>query len=296
MKNWKTILPEEAEVPAFHSFMLAAVGPRPIAFVSTIDAHGRPNLAPFSFFNAFGSNPPILVFSPARRGRENTVKHTLENVEEVPQCVVNMVNFSMVEQMNLASTEFDKGVNEFEKAGFTALTSEKVKPPRVAEAPASFECEVINIIKTGDMGGAGNLVVSKVLALHFDSAMVLENGKIDQAAMDLVGRMGYDFYCRASKESIFELPKPKSKEVIGFDGLPEKVRESEIFTGAQLSRLANSLAIPEVDEPFLQKFSQILTHQTFSEILLLARQLILDNDIESAWKAINFALSKENNT
>jgi len=239
MKTWKTIIPKELDVASWHSYMLAAVGPRPIAFVSTIDQEGKPNLAPFSFFNAFGSNPPTLIFSPARRGRDNTIKHTLDNVEKVKECVVNVVSFNMVEQMSLASFEFDEGVNEFEKAGFTEVPSIKVKPPRVGESPASFECEVVDIIKTGTEGGAGNLVVCKILALHFDNQLVLDSGKIDQIGMDLVGRMGYEYYCRANADSIFELAKPKSNNVIGFDGLPKDIRESEFLTGNELARLAN---------------------------------------------------------
>jgi len=275
MKTWKTIIPEELDLLSWHTYMLAAIGPRPIAFVSTIDINGKPNLAPFSFFNAFGSNPPTLIFSPARRGRDNTTKHTLHNVEAIKECVVNVVSYNIVEQMSLASCEFDEGVNEFEKAGFTEVPSIKVKPPRVGEAPASFECEVVDIIKTGTEGGAGNLVVCKILALHFDNKLVLDSGKIDQIAMDLVGRMGYEYYCRANAESIFELPKPKSKNVIGFDGLPKAIRESEFLTGNELARLANWEKIPDIEatDPAV----------SFENFIQNGKQFLKENQIDKAW-------------
>jgi len=278
MKTWKTIIPKELDVASWHSYMLAAVGPRPIAFVSTIDQEGKPNLAPFSFFNAFGSNPPTLIFSPARRGRDNTIKHTLDNVEKVKECVVNVVSFNMVEQMSLASFEFDEGVNEFEKAGFTEVPSIKVKPPRVGESPASFECEVVDIIKTGTEGGAGNLVVCKILALHFDNQLVLDSGKIDQIGMDLVGRMGYEYYCRANADSIFELAKPKSNNVIGFDGLPKDIRESEFLTGNELARLANWEKIPEIvtRDPSI----------SFEQFIRNGKQFLNDNQIAEAWQSL----------
>ena len=275
MKTWKTIIPEELDLLSWHTYMLAAIGPRPIAFVSTIDINGKPNLAPFSFFNAFGSNPPTLIFSPARRGRDNTTKHTLHNVEAIKECVVNVVSYNIVEQMSLASCEFDEGVNEFEKAGFTEVPSIKVKPPRVGEAPASFECEVVDIIKTGTEGGAGNLVVCKILALHFDNKLVLDSGKIDQIAMDLVGRMGYEYYCKANAESIFELPKPKSKNVIGFDGLPKAIRESEFLTGNELARLANWEKIPDIEttDPAV----------SFENFIQNGKQFLKENQIDKAW-------------
>ncbi len=291
MNSWKTIYPQETHVSAFHAYMLAAVGPRPIAFVSTIDKQGIPNLAPFSFFNAFGSRPPVLVFSPARRGRENTTKHTLENVEEVPECVINMVTFSMAEQMNLASTEFDKGQNEFVKAGFTEQPSLMVKPPRVKESPASFECKVLEIKKTGDLGGAGNLVICEVLALHFNEQVVLEDGKIDIHALDLVGRMGYDFYCRASGEALFELPKPKTKDVMGFDGLPKEIRESEFLSGQELARLANCASITEPDDDFIAALRGNAGQADFKNLIVRAKELIHIHDMENAWKTLIFAFS-----
>jgi flavin reductase (DIM6/NTAB) family NADH-FMN oxidoreductase RutF len=246
--QWKTIRPEETSLGTFHSYMLAAIGPRPIAFVSTIDADGRPNLAPFSFFNAFGTNPATLIFSPARRGKDNTTKHTLHNVEAIPECVINVVNYAMVEQVSLASTDFEEGVNEFAKAGFTQVASQFVKPFRVGESPAAFECKVEQVIKTGDQGGAGNLVVCRILAVHYQEHLLNEEGKVDQLKMDLVGRMGYEYYCRADAQSIFEVPKPRTKDILGFDGLPVAIRESNVLTGNQLARLANCKVIPTKEE------------------------------------------------
>lgn len=238
-KIWRTLKPENCSVAEFHSWMLACVGPRPIAFVSTIDAQGQPNLAPFSFFNVFGTNPATLIFSPARRGRDNTTKHTLHNVEAVPECVVNTVSYSIVEQMSLASTEFEEGVNEFEKAGFTALPSILVKPFRVAESPASFECRVEQVIRTGDQGGAGNLVVCRIVALHINENFIDLGGKIKQGEMDLVGRLGYEFYSRSNDAALFEVPKPRKNDAIGFDGLPRDIRESDFFSGNELARMAS---------------------------------------------------------
>jgi flavin reductase (DIM6/NTAB) family NADH-FMN oxidoreductase RutF len=246
--NYMTILPEETSLGALHSYMLAAVGPRPIAFVSTIDSLGRPNLAPFSFFNAFGTNPATLVFSPARRGKDNSTKHTLHNVEAIPECVINVVTYHMVEQVSLASTDFEEGVSEFEKAGFTPLPSRLVRPFRVAESPACFECRVEEIIRTGDQGGAGNLVVCRILAIHYREDVVKPDNTIDVIAMDLVGRMGYEFYCRANADSIFEVPKPRTRGVLGFDGLPDFIRESHELTGNELARLASLKRIPEEAE------------------------------------------------
>lgn len=281
---WKTTHPREVKTAEFHGLMLAAIGPRPIAFVSTVDGDGRPNLAPFSFFNAFGSNPPTLIFSPARRGRDGTTKHTLHNVEKTGECVVNMVNFDMVEQMSLASCEFDEGVNEFVKAGFSPVSSELVKAPRVGESPAAFECKVVQIIKTGEFGGAGNLVICEVLAMHYRQDVLLPDGKVDQMKMDLVGRMGYEFYCRANKESIFEVPKPTLKDVVGFDGLPKEIRESELLSGNELARLANWPSIPyDFDRnEFLARINN--DPGSKSGWITLGKRFLSEMNIDSAWK------------
>jgi flavin reductase (DIM6/NTAB) family NADH-FMN oxidoreductase RutF len=269
--TWKTLRPEECSVAEFHSYMLACVAPRPIAFVSTMDTEGRPNLAPYSFFNVFGTNPATLIFSPARRGRDNTTKHTLHNVEAFPECVVNTVHYPIVEQMSLASTEFEEGVNEFEKAGFTALPSHYVKPFRVAESPAAFECKVEQVIHTGNQGGAGNLVICRILALHINDRFIDLNGKVMQSEMDLVGRMGYEYYCRADQNSIFEVPKPRKSDAIGFDGLPKEIRESEVLTGNELARLAscNRLNSQEEIEDFLNTTSY--NSKSREDLIRLAR-------------------------
>jgi len=280
--HWKTIRPEESSVAEFHSNMLACVGPRPIAFVSTIDSEGRPNLAPFSFFNVFGTNPATLIFSPARRGRDNTTKHTLHNVEAIPECVVNTVNYPIVEQMSLASSEFGEGVNEFEKAGFTALPSKFVKPFRVAESPAAFECRVEQIIHTGTEGGAGNLVICRILALHINEKFIDGAGKLLQKEMDLVGRMGYEYYSRANSESIFEVPKPSSRDAIGFDGLPKAIRESDKLTGNELARLASCKKLFNKEE--IESFIRTQTTKNLVETDLIqsAKQKLVEHNYEEA--------------
>jgi len=280
--DWKTWRPEECSVAEFHSYMLACVGPRPIAFVSTIDQEGRPNLAPFSFFNVFGTNPATLIFSPARRGRDNTTKHTLHNVEAVPECVVNIVNFPIVEQMSLASTEFEEGVNEFEKAGFTPLPSSFVKPFRVAESPAAFECRVEQVIHTGNQGGAGNLVICRILSLHLNSQFLDSNGKVLQADLDLVGRMGYEFYCRANSDSIFEVPKPRKNDAIGFDGLPAAIRESDVLTGNELARLAGCNKLFSQEEIKSQLSVMKEEERTKASLLLKVKELLQKSEFEAA--------------
>ena len=280
--TWKTLQPEACTVAEFHSYMLACAGPRPIAFVSTVDKDGRPNLAPYSFFNVFGTNPATLIFSPARRGRDGSTKHTLHNAEEVGECVVNMVSYSIVEQMSLASTEFEEGVNEFEKAGFTALPSQFVKPFRVAESPAAFECRVEQIIKTGDRGGAGNLVICRILALHINAEFLDQSGKVNQAEMDLVGRMGYEYYARANADAIFEVPKPRNNNAIGFDGLPSTIRESHIFTGNELARLASCSRLFTASEIRDFKMSDTQKNHSRNDLILLTRNELNNLNFEQA--------------
>ena len=229
----------------FYRYMTAAVAPRPICFAATVDAEGRPNLSPFSYFNAFSTTPPILIFSPALRGRDGTTKDTLDNVLAVPECTISMVRHSMVEQMSLSSAEYPTGVNEFEKAGFTAVPSERVKPPRVGEAPVSFECVVDRVIPLGDRGGAGNLVIARVVLMHIDDAYLDENGHLDNQKMDLVGRMGGSDYVRASGAALFTIPKPTQTIGIGVDALPKSARESTVLTGNELGRLGSAEGLPE---------------------------------------------------
>jgi flavin reductase (DIM6/NTAB) family NADH-FMN oxidoreductase RutF len=236
------------ETGAFHSLLLSAVAPRPIAFASTIDADGRPNLAPFSFFNVFSSNPPIAIFSPARRVRGNTTKHTLDNVEAVNEVVINVVTYDMVHQMNLASTEYPVGTNEFDKAGFTAIASDLVRPFRVKESPIQFECRVREVIKLGNEGGAGNLIVAEILRMHISEDVMTPQGGIDPHRLDLVARMGGDWYCRASGSALFEIAKPGREHGIGVNALPTKVRKSNVLTGNDLGLLGSVHALPSKEE------------------------------------------------
>jgi len=240
----KTIDPKAVSTAALHGYMLGAVTPRPIAFASTIDSAGNVNLSPFSFFNVFSANPPIMIFSPARRGRDNTTKHTYENVLQVKEVVINIVNYDIVQQMSLSSTEYGKGVNEFEKAGLTPLTSQTIKPPRVAESPVQFECRVNEVISLGTEGGAGNLVICEVLKMHINEAVLDADGKIDPVKLDAVSRMGGNWYSRA-KQGMFEVPKPLSRLGIGFDQLPEAIRTSKLLTGNDLAMLANVEVLPK---------------------------------------------------
>ena len=244
------IIPSEIKTAQFHQHLLGAIAPRPICFASTIDEHGHPNLSPFSFFNVFGSKPPILIFSPARRVRDNTIKHTLENCLATREVVINVVNYAIVQQMSLSSCEFPKGVNEFIKAGFTPLASDVVKPFRVKESPAHFECKVLEVKATGDQGGAGNLVICEVLRMHLNDEVLNEHGQIDPHKIDLVARMGGDYYCRASGDAVFQVPKPNLQLGMGFDRLPARIKNSRILSGNHLGQLANCDQIPLPDADF----------------------------------------------
>ncbi len=230
------------------NYMQYAIAPRPICFASTIDAEGQVNLSPFSFFNMFSTNPPVCVFSPARRVRDNTTKHTLENLLEVPECVINIVNYDMVQQMSLASTEYPKGVNEFEKAGFTMEPATLVKPPRVSEAPVQMECIVQQVLSLGEQAGAGNLVIAEVKLMHIREDILDESGKIDQEKIDLVARLGGDWYCRVTKENLFKVAKPLTTLGIGVDALPSEVRNSTTLTGNDLGKLGNVEVLPTPEE------------------------------------------------
>jgi flavin reductase (DIM6/NTAB) family NADH-FMN oxidoreductase RutF len=242
---YHSFLPEDLSTGALHGCLLTGIAPRPIAFVSTIDQAGNVNLSPFSFFNIFGSNPPTLIFSPARRVRDNTTKHTLDNIHEVMECTVNIVDFAMVEQMSLASTEYDKGVNEFIKSGLTEIKSDLVGPPRVGESPLSMECKVQQVITTGSEGGAGNLIIAEVIKIHLRADACNGENLLDEDKLDLVGRMGGSYYVRASGDALFEIPKPIRTKGIGVDRLPEHIRNSSILTGNDLGRLGNLEAIPD---------------------------------------------------
>jgi flavin reductase (DIM6/NTAB) family NADH-FMN oxidoreductase RutF len=245
---YKTFDPSIISHAELHRLMLGAIAPRPIAFASTIDADGRPNLSPFSFFNAFGVNPSTIVFSPSRRGRDNTTKDTFDNLKSVPEVVINAVTYSMVEQVSLASTEFPKGVNEFEKAGFTPIASEKIRPFRVAESPVQWECKVRQVIETGSGGGAANLVICEVLLVHINEEVLKTDGLIDTQRIDLVGRMGGNFYVRANGNALFEVEKPLTKPAIGIDALPVSLKNSPLLSGNELGKLGSSEAVPTREE------------------------------------------------
>ena len=243
----KTFNPKDLETRELHGLLLGAVGPRPIAFASTISKTGVVNLSPYSFFNVFSANPPIMIFSPARRVRDNTTKHTLENCEETREVVINIVNHDIVQQMSLSSTEYPEEVNEFEKSGLTMLKSDIVKPYRVKESPAQFECKVIDIIKLGEEGGAGNLIISEVVKLHISETVLNEDGNIDQFKIDQVARMGGSWYSRANR-GMFEVPKPLSKLGIGVDQIPDTIKHSDTLTGNDLGKLGNVETLPQNSE------------------------------------------------
>lgn len=248
MNTIKTIDPNDITQQELHAYLLSAVAPRPICFASTVDEKGNINLSPFSFFNVFSSNPPMMIFSPARSGKNNSLKHTHENIKEVPEVVINMVNYDMVEQMSLTSTNYDKGVNEFIKSGLTPIPSEKIKPPRVKETPISFECTVSKIIELGDGPGSGNLILAKVELIHVNTKYLNNKGSLDTTLLDLVGRMGENWYIRATKESLFKITKPIKTKGIGVDKLPMSIKESKVLTGNNLGRLANVEQLPSTSE------------------------------------------------
>lgn len=281
-----TVDPKQVPVPKLHAYLLGAVTPRPIAFASTVDKDGNVNLSPFSFFNCFGSNPPILVFSPARKGRDNTTKHTYENLLEVPEVVINVVTHSIVQQASLASAEYPKGVNEFLKAGFTEVPSKMVRPPAVKESPVHMECKVLQIIPTGTGGGAGNLVICEVLLMHIDEKILDADGKIDPYKLDAVARLGGDYYARVQGDSIFKVPKPLDRSGIGFDQLPERVRLSSILTGNDLGMLGNIERLPDADA--VKKFTEAnhLRGLSEGEKHRRAKALLVYGNIEDAWKTL----------
>jgi flavin reductase (DIM6/NTAB) family NADH-FMN oxidoreductase RutF len=290
-----TIDPKEIPVPKLHHYLLGAIGPRPIAFASTVDADGNDNLAPFSFFNVFSANPPIMIFSPARSGRTNETKDTYNNVKVIPEVVINVVNYDIVQQMSLASSPFAPGISEFEKAGFTALKSDTIRPKRVAESPVQFECKVIEVKELGDQGGAGNLIFCEVTKIHISEAVLDENGSIDQHKIDLVSRMGGNWYCRADQNSMFEIMKPITTIGIGFDALPVDILNSTILTGNDLGQLAGIEELPnetDVNEYKLIELSDLFVSLEDEPIQLeialhtKAKELLNENKLEEAWMTL----------
>ena len=281
-----SIDPKDISTAKLHGYLLSATAPRPIAFASTIDKEGNPNLSPFSFFNVFSANPPIMIFSPARRVRDNTTKHTLENIEEIKEVVINVVTYDIVQQMSLSSTEYPKGINEFAKAGFTMLESDLIKPFRVAESPIQFECKVNEIKYLGEEGGAGNLIICEVLKIHISLDVLDATNSIDQNKLDLVARAGGSYYSRA-RAGFFEIPKPLLTLGIGIDQIPDEIRNSKVLTGNNLGVLGNVEALPNqqdvdnfaVDNP---KFKGL----NIQEKHTFAKEFLKNNDVESAWKVL----------
>lgn len=287
------LVPGEIKTALLHAYLLGAVAPRPICFASTVDKDGNPNLSPFSFFNVFGSKPPIAIFSPARRVRDNTIKHTLENVYETKEVVINVVNYDMVHQASLSSCEYPKGIDEFKKAGFTPVKSDIVKPYRVKESPAQLECKVLQVIETGHEGGAANLIICEVLCMHIDDNVLTPDGKIDPHKIDLVARMGGDYYCRASGDAVFTVHKPNLELGVGVDALPEGIRRSKVLTGNHLGILGNCTSIPIVSELSTdERLNAILKEYTHDEdarteaLHLYAKELLDAGDISKAWQVL----------
>ena len=285
-----TIDPKEISTVQLNGYLQSAVAPRPIAFASTMSASGKPNLSPFSFFNVFSSNPPILIFSPARRVRDNTTKHTLENVKATKEVVINIVNYEIVQQVSLSSTEYGEGVDEFVKSGLTKIPSELVKPYRVAESPVQFECKVNDIIALGTEGGAGNLIICEVVKIHIHEEILDEKGMIDQHKIDLVSRLGNNWYSRVNA-GLFEVAKPLTTLGIGVDAIPDFVKESSVFNGNDLGILGNVEALPTTEEV------RIFVNENFAVKGVLsgddvikkhqkAKEYIDNNEVLSAWKVL----------
>ena len=290
-----TFDPKDLPIPTIHKHLLGAVGPRPIAFAATVDAEGNDNLAPFSFFNVFSANPPILIFSPARSGRTNTTKDTYNNVKVIPEVVINIVNYEMVQQMSLASSPFPPGVNEFTKSGLTPIASETIRPKRVAESPVQFECKVIEVKELGDQGGAGNLVICEVTRIHIQNELLDENGWIDQHKIDLVSRMGGNWYCRADEHSMFEITKPITTIGIGYDAIPEDIQKSEVLSANDLGHLAGIVALPnetDVNEFKLLELSDLFVSLEDNAVQLeralhsKAKALLQEDKLEEAWMTL----------
>ncbi|MGZ3945903.1 MAG: flavin reductase family protein [Mucilaginibacter sp.] len=278
------------------NYLQYAIAPRPICFASTVDKEGNVNLSPFSFFNLFSTNPPVCVFSPSRRVRDSTTKHTLENIHEVPECVINIVTYDMVQQTSLASVEYPKGVNEFVKAGFTPIASELVKPPRVAESPVQFECVVNEVKVLGHGPGAGNLILAEIKLMHINESILDSNGKVDQLKLDMVARLGGDWYARVNRDNLFKVAKPVRTMGIGVDAIPYAIRNSKILTGNNLGQLGNVEHLPtdEQIEDYIQspEIKELLdatigdssTRET--QLHLKAKQLLDEGRVEEAWKVL----------
>ncbi|MEP7141501.1 MAG: flavin reductase family protein [Ferruginibacter sp.] len=289
----KSISLKDISVAAAQHFLHHAIAPRPICFASTIDKKGSANLSPFSFFNVFSINPPVVVFSPSRRARDNSTKHTLENILEVPEVAVNIVTYDMVQQASLTSCEFPKGTDEFIKAGFTKLPSLSIKPFRVKESPVQLECNVLEVKPLGTAGGAGNLVIAEIILMHINEDILNEQGTIDQRKLDLVARMGGNWYTRANASTIFEVEKPTTGIVIGIDALPASIRNSNILTGNNLGQLGNVYELPFTDPAFYDdKLKNIFQYYSTDpdemekELHRYAKELLDAGKEKEAWQVL----------
>ena len=269
-------------------YLQSAIAPRPICLASTINKEGQVNLSPFSYFNLFSMNPPICIFSPSRRVRDNTTKHTLENLKEVPECVINIVNYSMVQQVSLSSCEYPKNINEFTKAGFTQIPSDLVAPPRVAESPIQLECTVAQIIALGEKAGAGNLVLAEIKKIHIAESVLNANNKIDQAKLDLVARLGGDWYARINEQNLFEVTKPNTQLGMGFDVLPKFIRDHTGLSNNEKAQLANCTTLPAS----ITQNADNLVNLTPVSIEAIKLELA-NNNAQSAWTIIEKSASHQ---
>ncbi len=289
----KSIHLKDISIVEVQNYLQHAIAPRPICFASTIDKEGKVNLSPFSFFNLFSTNPPIVIFSPSRRGRDNTIKHTLQNVLEVPEVAINIVTYDMVQQVSLSSCEFPKGTDEFTKTGFTKEPSQLIQPPRVKESPVQFECKVIEVKPLGENGGAGNLIIAEIMLMHIHEGILNEEGKIDQLKLDLVARLGGHWYTRANASTIFEVEKPSINLGIGVDALPESIRNSNVLTGNNLGQLANVPELPFVDAAFEDdKLKNIIQYYSINpdemekELHIYSKELLETGKVKEAWQVL----------
>lgn len=290
---FKTINLKDIKTAEAQNFLNHAIAPRPICFASTVDAKGNVNLSPFSFFNLFSTNPPIVIFSPARRVRNNTTKHTLQNVLEVPEVVINIVDYEMIQQVSLSSCEYSQETDEFIKSGFTKEHSLTVKPPRVKESPVQMECKVLEVKHLGKEGGAGNLIICKIILMHINENILGENGKIDQLKLHHVARLGGNWYAKISADNLFEVEKPNVELGIGFDNLPDTIRNSKILTGNHLGQLANVHEIQVIDPAFEdEKLKNIFQYFSIDpvemerELHLYAVELLDEGKVSEAWQVL----------
>jgi flavin reductase (DIM6/NTAB) family NADH-FMN oxidoreductase RutF len=291
----RSFTPSDLSNVELHGILLGSIGPRPIAFASTVNKEGVANLSPFSYFNVFSANPPILIFSPARRGRDNTTKHSYENAKAHPEVVINIVDFSIVQQMSLSSTEYPEGVNEFEKAGLTAIPSDMVKPPRVKESPVQYECKVNEIVELGKEGGAGNLIICEIVKIHVREDLINGKLQIDQTKIDTVGRMGGDYYTRAHGAALFEVAKPLRTMGIGVDQIPAEIRNSSILSGNDLGLLGNVEELPnetDVNEYRLTELSDLFValedspSELEKQLHVKAHELLGEGNVNEAWMTL----------